>query len=115
MKKRYGIWGPRFPGFETLLKTESIEELAAYQWKSCIDGVLDNRQMIASENFLEFKYEDLISNCETVFNKMSTFLGLTTPIVYSEVRSLTRSNVQFSGTNVDHILYKTMTELGYWT
>lgn len=72
-KKR--IWGPRYKGIEEDLENCSLLEVCAKQWQRSVDLSVEALQTIPSDRVLRVRYEDLVSNSNTVV-AVTEFLGI---------------------------------------
>jgi len=54
-------WGPRFRGWQEILRSEPLIRFNAYQWLKCIEQIQHDLPQIPEENVLELRYEELIS------------------------------------------------------
>ena len=70
------IWGVKYPGYEEDLKTKSILEVIAIQWKTCVEEAQSYLEKIPEERVHFLKYENLVSNPATELNKITEFLNL---------------------------------------
>jgi Sulfotransferase family len=58
LRTRY-MWGPRIPGFRQIMRSHSDLEVAALQWRTAVESVLNYRANHPEMAYLEVKYEDL--------------------------------------------------------
>lgn len=60
-EKSLPIWGPKFLGYEAIVKERSLIEVCAVQWQKCVQksrAVFEKR--IAPERYLQVRYEDFV-------------------------------------------------------
>lgn len=77
--KRMFAWGPVFPGMRSMLKTHSLVEVCALQWKYSVESVLSVRSSRPTLDYFELKFEDLIENYESVSRQLFEFAELEQP------------------------------------
>jgi hypothetical protein len=75
----YAGWGPRFGGWQELIKKMSTLEFNSYQWLYCINQIYEDKGFLSEDNLIEIRYEQLISNPEDVLEKVLYFLNLAFP------------------------------------
>lgn len=73
---RVESWGPRFDGIEQAIRTKSLLEVCAMQWKKCVDGALDVPNLFGDENYFECYYEDLLENPAEPLENLTQFMNL---------------------------------------
>lgn len=69
-------WGPRFKDMKNYVRRYSLIEVCAYQWKKCINAILDYSKKLTKRDYLLVRYEDLVRFPEAEINKISNFLNL---------------------------------------
>ncbi len=69
------IWGPRYMGVDTDIKKSSLEEVAAKQWRECVNAMTDSFESLPEESRLWIRYEDLVSS-EEVIREVAEFLEI---------------------------------------
>lgn len=67
-------WGPRIPGIQALMKELDPLEVAAIQWRMCVETTHSFGKSMPKDQFFEFKLEDM--NRQTL-EQMLDFTGLT--------------------------------------
>lgn len=67
------LWGPRLPGLRGMVEELDLLEVAAIQWRSCVESARIDGQHFAMENYMELKLEEL--DLER-FKKILQFAGL---------------------------------------
>jgi hypothetical protein len=75
-EKRLAYWGPRFKDMDALVKTHSIEEICALQWKRCVDLSDEWLERKESRNCHEVRYEDLVEAPVREMRRLGEHLGL---------------------------------------
>ncbi len=123
-EKRPASWGPRWPGMDSEIKTLTLPEICARQWQEQIRTALAQKNAVPKENYLEIRYEDLVKNPESVFDRIAVFAGLDAgcPAFRDHIRnkikteSLDKWKKDLSAeeqAKVQRILTPTLKELGY--
>jgi hypothetical protein len=72
--KKQNFWGPRFIGYQKIMKEVSLLELATVQWEYCenkINNFLKNQD---KSNYIILDYEDLIANPDMELKKVLNFI-----------------------------------------
>jgi hypothetical protein len=62
-EKSLPIWGPKFAGYEQVVKEKSLIEVCGVQWQRCLQKsreVFENR--IAAERYIRVKYENFVKD-----------------------------------------------------
>lgn len=62
-EKSLPIWGPKFAGYERVVKEKSLVEVCGVQWQRCLRKsreVFEKR--IAAERYIRVKYEDFVKD-----------------------------------------------------
>lgn len=72
-------WGPRFKDWQEFIKKTTTLEFNAYQWLSCVNQIYQDKAILSADNFIEIRYEQLISHPESVLNKIFDFLNIKLP------------------------------------
>lgn len=70
------VWGVKFKGFEECLNILSTIDFCSEQWNHCIDCMQDHQKLIAPENLLTIRYEEMVGQLENTFTKIANFLFL---------------------------------------
>ncbi|UCD37831.1 MAG: sulfotransferase [Fidelibacterota bacterium] len=65
-KQGTSVWGPRYPGIEDDVRKLSTLEVCARQWHFCLQTALDDLSTLPPDRQLTVRYEDLISDENTV-------------------------------------------------
>lgn len=80
LKRMMGVqlnyWGAKPPGWKEWVNRYPEHILLAKQWAATIEKVMELRQQLPSESYLEIKYEDLMLSTETEIKKVTRFLEL---------------------------------------
>lgn len=67
------LWGPRLPGMRQMLREMDLLEIAALQWRTCVERARIDGMAVAADRYLELRLEDLDEGrLEQVFS----FLGV---------------------------------------
>ncbi|WP_112323556.1 sulfotransferase family protein [Oceanibium sediminis] len=77
-KGRLSVWGPRFPGMDSMTDA-SLGELCAAQWAACVSASDAAFQDIAPDRVLHLKYESLVADPVGTLGNILHFLGATPP------------------------------------
>lgn len=71
------FWGPQPPGWRQWLKEDSRLMILAKQWRYTIEPVLDYRSSIPPSQWLDIRYEDLVTEPAAFAGKIAQFARLT--------------------------------------
>ena len=123
-KQRPSSWGPRWPGMARDIGELSLPEICARQWIEQIRAGRAQKSQVPAGQYLEIRYEELVSNPAAVFGTITDFIGLdkSCPAFADHVarkissESLERWKSDLSGDEqkkILSILGPTLTELGY--
>ena len=77
-RKGGNIWGPRYPGIMNDVKTASLVQICANQWKHCIETSLKDFSQIDADRIHTIRYEDFVSDRGAIV-KLAQELGLSQP------------------------------------
>jgi hypothetical protein len=75
-ERRLSSWGPRFTGMEQALRTATLAEVCALQWRRCVEA--SDRQLsesVSPDAVHRLRYEDLVEAPETEAGKLASFLS----------------------------------------
>lgn len=67
------LWGPRLPGMRDLVRDLGLLEVAALQWRFCVERACLDGRALGPERYYELRLEDLT---EEKFKEIFAFLGL---------------------------------------
>jgi hypothetical protein len=73
--KRVRSWGPRYPGMDADLESESLLHVCARQWNACVTRCLDALQTLPDDRVTHVRYEDLVSD-PAAFDRVLSRLAL---------------------------------------
>lgn len=73
---RLSFWGPKFNGMNEILKSSTLVEVCAHQWKSCVERASADFERLDSKNLIEISYEELVADTEKVIKELCDFIGL---------------------------------------
>ncbi len=59
-EERLAFWGPKFIGVDEAVKSMTLIELCAMQWRKCIDNTERDFKNISKERVIRIKYEDFV-------------------------------------------------------
>ena len=76
-EKRLAFWGPRFAGMQEMLRERSLPEVCAYQWQRCVERAAMDLDAIAPQRVYRLRYEDLVRDPKTEFQRIVSFLEVT--------------------------------------
>ena len=123
LRTRY-MWGPRIPGFRQLMRSHSDIEVAALQWRTSVESVLNYRSNHPEMTYLEIKYEELCRHPIDTAKRVYEFCELEFDAnIEQQVRSLLSGALEISALKIelsaleeqqvmDQIAH-TLQELGY--
>lgn len=74
---RVSVWGPRYPGIEADVKTRSLAEVCAIQWRTSVDYALADLARLPMDRVHIIRYEDLVADGAAI-GKLASALGLDT-------------------------------------
>lgn len=57
-KKPRGVWGPRMPGIQEMVRDLDPLEVAAWQWRMCVEHVCRVGRTLPAERYTECRLED---------------------------------------------------------
>lgn len=77
--RRRSVWGPRIPGLRALLRTHTTLEVAAIQWRTCVESVLNYHAAHPEMPYLLVRYEDLCRDPARIAKAIYEFCGLAPP------------------------------------
>ncbi len=86
-EERVAFWGPSFSGFDKIIKTHTLNETCALQWKGCVDASEDAFKSISKTRFLRVYYESFVLNPEVELSRILDFLEISVPT--AELRRVT--------------------------
>jgi hypothetical protein len=73
--KKQNFWGPRFIGYQKIMKEVSLLELATVQWEYCENKINDFLKKQNKSNYIILNYEELIANPKDELKKVLSFIG----------------------------------------
>ena len=94
------------------------------QWRACVETILHDQSLIASENFLTVRYECFLKNPETVLQDILEFLDIPFSDQIKDKMPAIKSNnynkwvdgfTKEEKSVIGPILQPLLTELGYTT
>jgi hypothetical protein len=127
LKRMLGIpldyWGARPPGWQEWVNQYSREALLAKQWSETMEIAIAEGRKLPPENYLEIRYEDLVSSPQEKIQEIANFAELDSP---EPIINYARSTADPSRTNkwkdsldpnilqeIKEIMEPTMSKLGY--
>lgn len=85
------VWGPRLPGIDGMARDLEPLELAALQWKQCVELACYHGRRLPADRYLELRLESL---SVPVVERVLDFVGLTPePEVLKEIAENFRSEI----------------------
>lgn len=75
-KNKAKTWGPRFKGIDEAVKKYSLIETCGIQWLRCVKSTLNSLEKLNSEEYIQVKYEDIVSNPTVELRKIADFLEI---------------------------------------
>lgn len=70
------IWGVKYPGYQSDLKTKSILEVCAHQWQTCITESSAAIDKMDDSTKCTISYERFVNTPDLELNKIANFLGI---------------------------------------
>jgi hypothetical protein len=105
MRSRLGhageYWSVKPPGWQDLLKLPLVDA-CALQWKMTVEAVLQSAKQLPSAQYMEIRYEELVTNPVEAFERVAWKCGLIWP----------GSLLQKITTGMENRNFKWQTELG---
>jgi len=74
-EKRLSWWGPRFHGMEDLSHDMPLVEVAAMQWKECVERALTQLAELPPRLVYQLDYRTLVTSPEESLSSLLDFLG----------------------------------------
>ena len=72
------IWGVRYPGYQEDLRSKSTLEICAIQWRSCVEASLQQLGKLDKSQWMQIRYEDLMSDPKQSLEKIGQFISVDT-------------------------------------
>lgn len=73
-------WGPAVPGLEAMIRSHSTLEVAAYQWRCCVEHALSFHAAYPQATYVEIRYEQLLADPEAALAPLWALLKIRTPV-----------------------------------
>ena len=115
-------WGPQFKNWEAAIQKHSLLEFNAMQWQACVNAILQHRDELGPDNYLEIRYESFLDYPEENLSSIFDFLEVRFPDEFmSRIPSLNRNNygkwenafTPEEKAQIGPILHPLLEELGY--
>lgn len=115
-------WGPQFKDWDKLINEIPLVQFNALQWKSCVESIIAASKSINSNQYLELRYEDLISQPEEELGRIFDFLNIETPPSFSHHlptinhRNFNKWEKEFSSEEkkqIGQVIHPILSQLGY--
>lgn len=78
-EKRLNTWGPVLENMREVISTNSLDELCAIQWMTCVNYAERDLASIPSENVHLINYESFVTNPVDEFARIASFIGRDVP------------------------------------
>ncbi|MBW3672177.1 MAG: sulfotransferase [Acidobacteria bacterium] len=75
-EKRLAFWGPRFRGLDEALRTSTLPEVCALQWKRCVDNAGRDFSRLDPSRVHLVRYEEFAKDPREELMRLSVFLGI---------------------------------------
>lgn len=72
------VWGPRFPGIYDYIRTRSLPEICALQWRESFFSLRRGLESVPAERRLIVRFEDLLEDPAAELGRVLAFAGLKT-------------------------------------
>jgi hypothetical protein len=69
-EKRLAFWGPQLNNMKKLIENNSLDEICATQWKTCVESSEKGLNKLPPDRVSRIKYEDFVNNPERVLKKI---------------------------------------------
>ncbi len=114
-------WGPRFDGIDEMLRSRSLDEVCAAQWRRCIERSYSALERLPCERVHRLRYEDFVRRPEDGLVELLRFLDLPTVDLESAVAGVSASSIGRGHLSleasklarVQEMLSPTLGQLGY--
>jgi hypothetical protein len=73
---RLRYWGPEISGLESIQSQYSVTELAAIQWRQCVEMSSSSFATMDRNRWISLSYEDFVSRPKLELEKILDFLGV---------------------------------------
>jgi hypothetical protein len=73
---RQASWGPRFEGMETALRSQTLSEVCALQWRRCIERSDEDLAKISPARVHRLCYESFVEDPAAGINHLAGFLDI---------------------------------------
>ncbi len=93
--RRVATWGPKFEGLEAVAGVETTLQLAARQWKACVDAADRDFAQIDERRIATLKYEEFVARPAAHLQVLANWIGATgTDVdIANAVRGVTTASV----------------------
>ena len=69
------IWGPRYPGVDSDIRTSSLEYVCARQWQESVERTLEGLSNVSKSRVLTVRYEDFVRDPNREMVRIMAFVG----------------------------------------
>lgn len=76
--RRLGVWGPVFQGMRNLPADMPLAQLAALQWRRCIERTEEDLEHLAHDRFHRVSYESFVNDPGAQLSELLDFLDVKT-------------------------------------
>lgn len=75
-EKRLAFWGPQLNDMQGLVKTHSLEEVCAIQWRECVEMADQFLSTLPNDRVYRVRYENFVCEPNKELNRLASFFGL---------------------------------------
>jgi Sulfotransferase domain len=77
-ERRVSTWGPRFDGMTELVRSQSLAEVCARQWLTCVESAEQQfAEYVSPSQLFRLRYEDLVTDPSSKIRCLADFIGAT--------------------------------------
>ena len=69
-------WGPRHPEIEAHVRDLPLWQVCAHQWIACMEAYEQSKSLLAANQIIEIRYEDIIANPVATFRSLCDSLEI---------------------------------------
>lgn len=75
-KKQLSFWGVQIEDIQEHLKSRTLSEVCALQWKECVEASHKDLSEINGEQVLQVRYEEFVNDPKSELTKILNFIGM---------------------------------------
>lgn len=92
---RLSVWGPKIEGIHDILRSYTLEEVCALQWKRCVDKAEEGLSKIVKTKRVEVAYEQFVANPRHELKLILDHFGYKYPdsVIANSVSDVSTNNV----------------------